>query len=143
MRQSFTLNSPDDTAKLASGLAKELNKNSCLALFGDFGVGKTFFTKQICNFLETENFATSPSFVILNIYNGSLPVFHFDLYRIKSSYELADLAIFDYFGKGVVIIEWAEVADDILPDECIRIFFSYDGKSKREVVIERKGTNNG
>ena len=136
MKKEFYIKNEGKMKEFAQKVAKNLSKNSCLALFGDFGSGKTFFTKYICKYLQCNQPVTSPSFVIMNHYTGNLDVFHFDLYRLNSDQQLQDIYFQECFGKGVVIIEWAEIVKNILPKNSTFFYFFYHPDGGRSVLVE-------
>lgn len=106
--------STQDTMNIAKMLATEAAEGSIFLLNGQMGSGKTVFAKGFALGLGIEQPITSPTFTLLNIYNGILPLYHFDLYRCKG--QVVDQGFEDYFfGQGVCLIEWGEYALDILP----------------------------
>jgi len=120
----------EDTKKLAIAFAKALNeKGLFVTLTGDIGAGKTQFIRYVLEYLNVDKKVTSPSFVILNEYKSSLcPIYHFDLYRLEEKglksiipelrqYSLENMLTF---------IEWAEFAQDEIPDSSLRINVEYD-----------------
>ena len=94
-----------------------------LCLVGDLGAGKTLFTQGFARGLEVTGEVTSPTFALMNQYNGRLPVTHFDLYRLEREEELDDIGFYEYAedGRGVVLIEWADKFPDALPEPHIRL----------------------
>ena len=140
--QIFESSSPQETLKIAEELAKDLNAGDILTLDGDLGAGKTVFSKGIARGLGIAKEVTSPTFIIMQSYEGGrLPMYHFDVYRLEDSDELMETGAEDYlFGNGVSIIEWAEIIDDILPDNVIRINITRDpekGDDYRKITIEK------
>ncbi len=91
-------------------MAGAFKGNEVVLLVGELGAGKTIFAKGIASGLglEDHGLVCSPSFTLLNIYQAKFPVFHFDLYRLEKSDEIADLGLEDYLDRGVIIVEWAE-----------------------------------
>lgn len=116
-----------------------LRKGDLVALHGELGSGKTTFVKGLAAGLganEKEG-VRSPTFVLLNLYKGRLPVYHIDLYRVGSLDRLRDMGYEDYaFGEGVTLIEWAEKAEEALPEQSLRVWFKSIGKRSREIRIE-------
>ncbi len=135
--------SPDETMDIAARFASSLNRNDVVALVGELGSGKTQFVKGVCAGLGVMEHVTSPTFTLINEYrrHPGLPVFHLDLYRMKSVDEVAALGIDEYMDDGgVTLIEWAEKAAAFLPKERIEVHFTtLDGKDRREIVIDRNG----
>lgn len=126
------VNSPEETAAIAEVFVREqLAPGDVVALKGDLGSGKTFFSKAVCRTLET-NEASSPTFTIVNVYENAdgLTVYHFDFYRIEHPAELLNLGLDDYFyGDGICLIEWPEKLGDLLPPKHYRIDFEPDAEN--------------
>lgn len=114
--------SEDETMALGERLAQELSAGSLVAFTGDLGAGKTAFTCGMARGLGITTRVTSPTFTIVNEYEGGrLPLFHFDLYRLASSEELFDIGWEDFLARGgVCAVEWSEHAADAL-EGCIRV----------------------
>jgi len=114
-------NSPAETEGLGQRLAEKLNPGDIIAFTGDLGAGKTAFTRGLARGLGIVERVTSPTFTIVNEYEGKLPLFHFDMYRLGSSEELFDIGWEDYLARGgVCAVEWSENIEDEL-GECIRV----------------------
>ena len=115
--------SEGETEALGARLAGLLSPGAVVALYGDLGAGKTAFTRGIARGLGIAGRVTSPTFTIVNEYEGDLPLFHFDLYRLGSAEELFDIGWGDYLARnGVCVVEWSQRADDVLAAEgCIRV----------------------
>lgn len=132
--------SPEETMSVAEKLAKKLSKGDVVMLSGDLGSGKTTFTKGLGKALGVKNAKTrinSPTFVLIKEYNGLIPMYHLDLYRLDNIKDIEDLAIGEYlYGEGVTIIEWAEKIKNALPKRYILVRFKVKGRNKREVKIE-------
>lgn len=132
-------NSARETILIAEKLAKTLKPGDIIALSGNLGSGKTTFTKGIGKGLSVKdsNRINSPTFVLIKEYNGKIPLYHLDLYRLETLKEIENLAIEEYiYGHGVTVIEWAEKIKHLLPKNCIRIRFKVKGENKREVRVE-------
>lgn len=136
--------SPIETEKLGLRLGSILQKGDIVCLTGDLGTGKTAFTGGIAKALGVEDYITSPTFIIVNEYEGRMPLYHFDVYRIGSSDEMFDIGFDEYIsGNGVVVIEWAELIMDILPEERINVTIEKDRMDmvdSRLITIEFSGT---
>ena len=92
------------------------------AFYGKMGAGKTTFVKAICEELGVEDVITSPTFAIINEYEGEETIYHFDFYRIKKLEEVYDMGYEDYFYSGALcFIEWPELIEEILPDDAVRV----------------------
>ncbi len=142
--RSLTLNSdsPEQTQLLGSYLGKLAQKADVLLLTGELGTGKTCLVQGIARGLNVEEYAFSPSFVILRQYHGRLPLYHIDLYRLDSLDEIAGLGLEDYFhGGGVCVVEWAEKGQQLLPPDNLLISVQYVAASstKRSIRLKPQG----
>lgn len=140
MTSRITLNNETETRRFGLDLGREAKPGDVLALTGDLGVGKTTLTKAIAEGLGITDMITSPTFTIVKEYrSGRLPLYHFDVYRIGDPDEMYELGYEEYFyGDGVCVVEWADIIEDFLPENAIRIHISYsDDEKAREVTIER------
>lgn len=111
MNIQFETHSSDDTLALGEKIGQHLEAGDIVFLFGDLGAGKTTLTQGIARGLAVakEEYVRSPTFTLVNEYQGKIPVFHIDLYRIASSHELEDLGLEEVFSsEGIAIVEWAE-----------------------------------
>lgn len=130
------INNLDEMKDFAKKFASSLKKNDFINLIGDMGAGKTTFTGFLC-----ENFAiydsSSPTFALVNIYEGDILIYHLDLYRLDDPDELLDIDYETYFypQDAITIIEWAENAGEFLPDEMINLEIKKLDGDKREVTI--------
>lgn len=113
--------SPRETEVLGAKIASVLKGREMIALFGDLGAGKTAFTRGLCAGLGISDGVSSPTFAIVNAYDGKYPVFHFDMYRITDADDLFATGYYDYIGNGVIVIEWSENIESELEEDCIRI----------------------
>jgi tRNA threonylcarbamoyladenosine biosynthesis protein TsaE len=108
--------SENDTADFAKGLGEAARVGDIYCLCGGLGCGKTVFAKGFAVGLGVKGVVTSPTFTVMNRYEGRLPFYHFDVYRIKSVGEMADIGYEDYFfGDGVCLVEWADMIKEIIP----------------------------
>ena len=133
--------SEKETIQIAMNLAKQVKAGEVYCLSGDLGVGKTIFTKGFAKGLGIQEPVNSPTFTIMQIYEeGSLPLYHFDVYRIEDVEEMEEIGYEDYFyGEGVCFIEWAELIKEILPKDCKKIRIEKDlskGFDYRRIEIE-------
>jgi len=125
------LESEKDTKELAYNIAPHLLIGDVILLFGDLGSGKTFFTKALGKALGINEEIDSPSFVIFKEYRSEkYPLFHFDLYRLKTESELFDLGIFEMLESGVTAIEWPQICKSILPSQTMELHFHFDGSTR-------------
>ena len=139
---TYNTKSVDDTIAYALSFGGTLRRGDVVALYGDLGSGKTQFVKGVCLAFKTNTPVTSPSFVILNRYEGrdknnnELFVYHFDLYRVKSTGELYDLGYEELLkSDGICLIEWAEMLGNLLPEHRYDVRLSL-GNDENERLIE-------
>lgn len=138
MEYKVTMKDEFDTIELAQNFESEKFPNMIICLNGELGSGKTVFTKGIANALGITETITSPTFSIIKEYEGELPLYHMDVYRLDGNYE--GVGIEEYFTKGgVVVIEWADTIKDILPSERLDIKFKVVDEDKRVLVIKPYG----
>lgn len=136
-------NSPSATFNLGKRLGKLLELGSIVALIGELGCGKTLFTRGICAGLAVpERQVNSPSYVLVNEYQGELPIFHMDLYRLEDVGDGFDIGILDYLARaesGVMVVEWAEKVFSLLPAEHIKIQIEMLAARKRQIIFTGSG----
>ena len=132
----YTTNSAEETEELGRRFSERLDKGSVVSIIGELGCGKTVFTKGIAKGLGITGYVKSPSFVIAHEYEGGrLTLYHIDLYRIDKG--VSDLGLEEYiYGKGITVIEWAEKAEGLLPDDAITVRFFYEGETRRRIEVE-------
>ena len=121
---TFKTENPEETQTLGEKLGKTFKRGDVIALVGAMGTGKTCLTQGIARGvgIAPDEVVNSPSYILINEYNGAIPIYHIDLYRLENSEEIADLGLSEYIeGDGICIIEWAERMSDLLPDTCIKI----------------------
>lgn len=123
----FHAGSVEETVALALKLGRILQRGDTICLVGDLGTGKTAFTGGIARALDIAGYITSPTFTIVNEYEGRLPLYHFDVYRIGDPDEMHETGYDEYInGDGVTVIEWADLIEDILPHERIDVIICKD-----------------
>ena len=130
----------EDTKALAERIAAELRPGSVVALIGPLGVGKTALSQATARALGVTEHLTSPTFTIVCEYeSGRLPVYHFDVYRVHDEDELFEIGFDEYIhGRGVCLIEWADLIEDLLPKDAVRIMLEYgQNDDERICTIER------
>jgi len=142
--QSLTLNSysPEQTQLLGNYLGKLARKADLFLLTGQLGTGKTCLVQGIARGLNVQEYAFSPSFVILRQYHGRLPLYHIDFYRLDCIEEIADLGLEDYFyGDGVCVIEWADKGLQVVPQDNLVISINYVPVSEtgRSIRLKSQG----
>ena len=138
MIESF---SPQDTYELGKRIGETAEAGSVITLIGDLGVGKTVFTQGLAAGLGITEPVNSPTFTIVQIYEGGrLPFYHFDVYRIGDVSEMDEIGYEDcFYGEGVCLIEWADLISEILPEKYTRVTISKDlekGFDYRKITIE-------
>jgi tRNA threonylcarbamoyladenosine biosynthesis protein TsaE len=133
--------SPEQTQQLGVELARRLEPGEVLAFFGDLGAGKTCLIQGICRGLGVEDYVNSPTFVLINEYQGylaaaAIPVYHFDLYRLGTEHELEDLGVDEYlYGQGICLIEWAEHAGGLLPAQRREVALEHLDPDRRRITV--------
>ncbi|PLR82245.1 MULTISPECIES: tRNA (adenosine(37)-N6)-threonylcarbamoyltransferase complex ATPase subunit type 1 TsaE [Bacillus] len=137
-RYEFLSVKPEDTAEFSKQLGGLLQPGDVIALEGDLGAGKTTFTKGLASGLGITRTVNSPTFTIIKEYQGRIPLYHMDVYRVENEFE--DLGFDEYFeGDGVTVVEWAHLIRDQLPEEMLTIFLYHVGNNERRIVLEPKG----
>lgn len=134
-------NSAGETFELGKKIGQQAKAGDVYTLVGDLGVGKTVLTQGVAAGLGIEEPVSSPTFTIVQIYDdGRLPFYHFDVYRIGAVEEMEEIGYEDYFyGGGVCLIEWANLIEEILPQECRRITIEKElekGFEYRRITVE-------
>jgi tRNA threonylcarbamoyladenosine biosynthesis protein TsaE len=139
---TLSLPDPEATRQFGYRLAELLFPNSVIALIGNLGAGKTFLVRAIAEGLglPARALVTSPTFVLVQEYAGRLPIYHFDVYRLKSASEFFDLGANEYFeAGGVCLVEWADRVERQLPPDHLRIMMHVTGEASRHVELEGYG----
>jgi tRNA threonylcarbamoyladenosine biosynthesis protein TsaE len=127
--------SAEQTVEIGKALGNILDSGDLICLTGDLGTGKTAFTNGIAAALGIKGYITSPTFTIVNEYEGRVPLYHFDVYRIADPEEMFEIGFEEYLdSSGIVVIEWADLIKDILP--CDRIWVKIE-KDMKNGVDER------
>ncbi len=138
---SVITSSPEQTWRIGELLGVRLNPGDTVCLYGDLGAGKTSISYGIALGLEVrEQYITSPTFTFVNEYEGRVPLYHIDLYRLKEAGELENIGFEEYVDSdGVTVIEWAERAEEELPDERLSVYLSYIDAHSREIGFMAEG----
>ncbi len=133
----FTTNSPEETAHIGAALGAVLQPGTVIAYRGDLGAGKTAFTRGLARGLGITGPVTSPTYTIVNEYlSGRLPLFHFDMYRLRSADDLFDIGWEDYLERnGVCAVEWSENVAEAM-EEAITVYIEKTGEDTRRITIE-------
>ena len=133
----FLSHSTQETEAIGEELAQKLRGGDVLAFTGSLGMGKTAFTRGLARGLGCRGRVTSPTFTIVNEYEGRTPLFHFDMYRLGSSDELFDIGWEDYLSRGgVCAVEWSENVMDALPEDTVWVRIAREGDTGRSITIE-------
>ncbi|WP_313344901.1 tRNA (adenosine(37)-N6)-threonylcarbamoyltransferase complex ATPase subunit type 1 TsaE [Sedimentibacter sp.] len=130
------VNSLKDTEQLGKIIGRCLGKGDVLCLDGDLGVGKTAMTQFIAKEFGVKEYITSPTFNIIKEYEGCLPFYHMDVYRLDSIDDMCDLGYEEYiYSEGVTVIEWSKKIEGILPEERINIEIKRIDDDRRVLYI--------
>ena len=140
-KEIIETHSAEETFALGQKLGEQAKAGQIYTLNGDLGVGKTVFTQGIARGLGITEAVSSPTFTIVQVYEeGRLPFYHFDVYRIGDIEEMEEIGYDDYFfGNGICLIEWAELIEEILPDNVISITIEKDltqGFDYRKITVD-------
>ena len=132
--------SPEETYELGRKIGLQARPGQVYTLTGDLGVGKTVFTQGVAAGLGITEPVSSPTFTIVQVYEeGRLPFYHFDVYRIGDIEEMEEIGYDDYFfGQGICLIEWADLIEEILPEDLIKIRIEKDlekGFDYRKITV--------
>ena len=140
LEYKITSKSEADTIVLAQNIESEKFNNMVICLNGELGTGKTVFTKGFADALEIDEVVTSPTFSIIKEYlSGQMPLYHMDMYRLEGN--IKSTGILDYFDRdGIVIIEWADMIKDYLPEERLDIYFKAIDEDTRIIKLIPYGT---
>ena len=135
MIKDFTIvtKSAEETQNLGKQFADKLKDKDVVALYGDFGSGKTQFVKGICSRLGTKQIVNSPTFIFVNEYSSdtSTKIFHFDFYRLKHYDEVYSIGFDDYMNnRGIVLIEWPELVEETLPPGTKKVHIAHTGENE-------------
>ncbi len=138
---STVTQNPEATKQVGKNLGQHLSAGSIVALTGELGSGKTTLVQGIGEGLRIKSLIKSPTFVIINEYDGPLPLYHFDLYRLNNAEEILCLGYEEYFyeKRGVVVIEWAKKIKDFLPKGYLEINLKIVNLSKRKISGQAHG----
>ena len=136
----ITTHGPEETQALGRRLGEVMGGGELVLMSGDLGAGKTCMTQGIAWGLGVNEHARSPTFVLVSEYEGRHTLFHADLYRVDDPLEAEDLGLDETYGNGgVCVVEWAEKADSIFPEDHLRVVFSVTGAEERVVELSAGG----
>ena len=137
--KTIITNSEQETKNIAREIASKVDKNAVIVLTGELGAGKTKFTEGFLSYFGLENEISSPTFTIVNEYkNDKVTIYHFDVYRLSDIDEFYAIGGEEYFSKGICIIEWGEIIEEVLPKKCIRVNIRKDEEEFDKRIIEIK-----
>lgn len=138
---TVTTESREATMKLGQRLAAQLKPGSIVCLFGELGSGKTTFVKGMARGLRISPVKVhSPTFVLMNIYEGKLSLYHFDFYRLEDVREIEKIGYEEFlFGEGVAVVEWPQRMGSLLPEEYVKIELKIHGENSRTIKITACG----
>lgn len=136
----FISHSAEETERFGEALAASLRPGTVLAYTGTLGMGKTAFTRGLARGLGCHGRVTSPTFTVVNEYEGKIPLFHFDMYRLSSSDELFDIGWEDYLARGgVCAVEWSERVTDALPEDTVFVNIARHAENENWRIITVTG----
>ena len=139
MEKCVFTSSEEETESCGEELAGELSPGSVVALYGDMGAWKTAFVRGLARGLGIRESVSSPTFTIVNEYPGSIPLFHFDMYRLRDEQELFDIGWEDYLDRyGICALEWSERVEGAIGPEAVRVTLRRLDDTRREIRISRK-----
>jgi tRNA threonylcarbamoyladenosine biosynthesis protein TsaE len=138
---TFLSRSLDDTTRLGKAIGEAVGPGAVISLVGPLGAGKTNLTRAIAVGLGiNEADVSSPTFMLIQEYEGRLPLYHFDTYRLKDLEEFEDLGPDEYFyGEGVCLVEWGDRVQELLPPDHLRIEIEVTGETARRFLLEAHG----
>ena len=129
-----------ETARIGSALGQYAIAGDVFLLSGELGAGKTCLTQGIAKGLGVDGYVRSPTFVLVSVHQGRLPLYHIDIYRLDEVAEVVDLGLEEYLaGDGVSVIEWASKALEVFPQPYMLITLTYEGENERLIQLEAMG----
>ena len=135
-RFQFISQNENVTKSFAKNLASKLKNKDVIVLTGELGSGKTKFVEGILSYFNLENEISSPTFTIVNEYKkNDTNIYHFDVYRLEDSSEFYEIGGEEYFEKGICLIEWGELIEDVLPKDYLHIVFSKDEQDENIRIL--------
>ena len=138
----FTTKTPEETIELGRKIGRLLKPGDVIAMTGTLAAGKTTITKGIAEALGVDDVITSPTFCLISEYNGKMPLYHMDVYRLEGTEDFINLGVEDMlYGDGVCIVEWSEKVASELPKRTIKMTINPNADGSRDIEIEN--WNNG
>lgn len=139
---TITTNSPEQTSLLGEKIANLIQDNLIICLEGDLGAGKTLFTQSLCKALKVKEIVTSPTFNLMNVYEGDRRIYHFDLYRLENEDDLYEIGFYEYTDveNEAVLIEWPDRFLNCMPEDYIHLKIERTATdSQREITVTLHG----
>jgi tRNA threonylcarbamoyladenosine biosynthesis protein TsaE len=137
MKRIIESGSCAETLEIAAELGRNASRGDIITLSGELGAGKTLFAGGIAAGMGIDGYITSPTFSLMDVHEGTIPLYHFDLYRIEKPSELEELFFEEYWeGDGVSVIEWPERAEERLPRRITAVTIEYTGPESRRITID-------
>lgn len=130
----YITNNEQETFKVAYDLATSIGENKVICLNGELGAGKTVFVRGFCSYFGIDEIS-SPTFTLVNEYEGKRNVFHFDVYRLADEDEFYAIGGEEYFENGICIIEWSDIIKDVIPKDAIDVRIEKIDDNTRKIVI--------
>ena len=137
-KYAFRTHSPEETQEIGVRIGCQLRPGDVVALIGDLGVGKTCLTQGIARGagVYQDQTVNSPSYILINEYEGEIPVYHIDLYRLQRLEDIVALGLEEYLeGDGICVIEWADRMSELLPEHCIQIRITGEDEFTRAIEV--------
>ena len=132
--------SPNETRRIGVSLGRRIKAGDILLLIGDLGTGKTCLVQGIAKGLGIKGYVRSPTFVLVSIHQGRIPLYHIDIYRLNQAAEVLDLGIEEYLaGEGVSVIEWADKALEVFPESCLMVTLVFEEENQRLLKFDPCG----
>lgn len=130
----------EETIQAGYDFAQQLQRGDVLCLDGDLGAGKTHFVKGVASFFGiSPEKVSSPTYTLIHEYSGTIPIYHFDCYRLKSEQEALEIGTEEYFyGDGISVVEWPKKIKELLPEEAIWIKISHISGAKRKIELQEQ-----
>ncbi|MDR9419806.1 tRNA (adenosine(37)-N6)-threonylcarbamoyltransferase complex ATPase subunit type 1 TsaE [Gracilimonas sp.] len=139
-KKTIISKSVDETIQAGKELGKQLQPGDVVRLDGDLGAGKTHFVKGVASYfgIQPEK-VSSPTYTLIHEYSGTLPVYHFDCYRLEHEQEALEIGAEEYFyGEGVCLIEWPEKIEGLIPEDAIRVDILHQPEERRKIIIHHQ-----
>ena len=137
-KSAFRTHSPEETQEIGVQIGRQLNPGDVVALIGDLGVGKTCLTQGIARGagIDKDQTVNSPSYILINEYEGKIPIYHIDLYRLQQLEDIVALGLEEYLdGDGICVIEWADRMGELLPENYIQVRITAEDEFTRTIEV--------